>query len=164
MPESLVVKWKAPTPLPTLPAGWAWKNAVVGSMKRVGGAPAAQRCFLRTGTEYLRQRLNGAGLRTHCAAASRCFKKSCFLPLSIPVSDFRRQSALYETHSVECRACSGTPRGGRACLRPFPDAGVRPLPQCGSPPARPDVQKHRDRKSTRLNSSHVASSYAVFCL
>src|SRR5690625_6922871 len=23
---------------------------------------------------------------------------------------------------------------------------------------------HRDRKSTRLNSSHVATSYAVFCL
>src|SRR5690625_7049785 len=25
-------------------------------------------------------------------------------------------------------------------------------------------QEHLDRKSTRLNSSHVASSYAVFCL
>src|SRR5437870_8839653 len=25
-------------------------------------------------------------------------------------------------------------------------------------------RKHRDRKSTRLNSSHVAISYAVFCL
>src|SRR5215208_5301491 len=30
----------------------------------------------------------------------------------------------------------------------------------GSPPARAG----RDRKSTRLNSSHVAISYAVFCL
>src|SRR5690625_5977019 len=30
---------------------------------------------------------------------------------------------------------------------------------------REDVEDHRlgDRKSTRLNSSHVASSYAVFC-
>src|SRR5690606_41854921 len=27
-----------------------------------------------------------------------------------------------------------------------------------------DVQKRRDRKSTRLNSSHVKISYAVFCL
>src|SRR5690625_3918519 len=27
-----------------------------------------------------------------------------------------------------------------------------------------DVRFHRDRKSTRLNSSHVAISYAVFCL
>src|SRR5690625_6694993 len=27
-----------------------------------------------------------------------------------------------------------------------------------------DIAKHKDRKSTRLNSSHVAISYAVFCL
>src|SRR5690625_6474164 len=27
-----------------------------------------------------------------------------------------------------------------------------------------DEKKNRDRKSTRLNSSHVAISYAVFCL
>src|SRR5438874_3873052 len=27
-----------------------------------------------------------------------------------------------------------------------------------------DVHVHRDRKSTRLNSSHVEISYAVFCL
>src|SRR5690625_7934595 len=26
------------------------------------------------------------------------------------------------------------------------------------------VEQHQDRKSTRLNSSHVAISYAVFCL
>src|SRR5437660_4335276 len=26
------------------------------------------------------------------------------------------------------------------------------------------IEKHKDRKSTRLNSSHVAISYAVFCL
>src|SRR5690625_5642947 len=29
---------------------------------------------------------------------------------------------------------------------------------------RPDIQINIDRKSTRLNSSHVAISYAVFCL
>src|SRR5207253_9714411 len=28
----------------------------------------------------------------------------------------------------------------------------------------PQIYKGRDRKSTRLNSSHVAISYAVFCL
>src|SRR5690349_23977653 len=36
------------------------------------------------------------------------------------------------------------------------------------PPARPQLAAHRvasqDRKSTRLNSSHVEISYAVFCL
>src|SRR5207253_7576455 len=35
-----------------------------------------------------------------------------------------------------------------------------PLPILRGPPPRPKV----DRKSTRLNSSHVAISYAVFCL
>src|SRR5690606_40500822 len=30
--------------------------------------------------------------------------------------------------------------------------------------ARPEASKDRDRKSTRLNSSHVKISYAVFCL
>src|SRR5690625_1714080 len=29
---------------------------------------------------------------------------------------------------------------------------------------RPEIQYARDRKSTRLNSSHVAISYAVYCL
>src|SRR5207253_11303525 len=28
----------------------------------------------------------------------------------------------------------------------------------------PPLRRHQDRKSTRLNSSHVAISYAVFCL
>src|SRR6266702_1977360 len=40
------------------------------------------------------------------------------------------------------------PGRGRCCISP----------QCNSP------APGRDRKSTRLNSSHVASSYAVFCL
>src|SRR5207253_6561760 len=31
-------------------------------------------------------------------------------------------------------------------------------------PAHPELALARDRKSTRLNSSHVAISYAVFCL
>src|SRR5690625_6719674 len=29
---------------------------------------------------------------------------------------------------------------------------------------KPEITVREDRKSTRLNSSHVASSYAVFCL
>src|SRR5437763_8039428 len=45
-------------------------------------------------------------------------------------------------------------RGGRA--GPAPAAG-RPLP-------RREERRHRDRKSTRLNSSHRCISYAVFCL
>src|SRR5438876_6236497 len=51
------------------------------------------------------------------------------------------------------------PRGG-AGLRPgYSDAGFRE--QYRGPPARVG---RRDRKSTRLNSSHPSISYAVFCL
>src|SRR5207253_9840376 len=46
----------------------------------------------------------------------------------------------------------------------LPSSRIRLMQQCmppGNPPMRPlDI----DRKSTRLNSSHVAISYAVFCL
>src|SRR6266496_674744 len=34
----------------------------------------------------------------------------------------------------------------------------------GPPDGRAAARRRRDRKSTRLNSSHVESSYAVFCL
>src|SRR3712207_8932112 len=48
--------------------------------------------------------------------------------------------------------------------------GPHPLPQVGQPPARLGTRTAaaefdgRDRKSTRLNSSHANISYAVFCL
>src|SRR5690625_6418405 len=49
---------------------------------------------------------------------------------------------------------------------------VYPLGFCGAPQRREDLtgesygdaDGEKDRKSTRLNSSHVAISYAVFCL
>src|SRR5439155_22814944 len=44
--------------------------------------------------------------------------------------------------------------------RPAPQPG--PLLDHGA--GRSDLQPEPDRKSTRLNSSHVAISYAVFCL
>src|SRR5256885_3931695 len=41
---------------------------------------------------------------------------------------------------------------------------VRGRPRSRSPSVRPDRQWPGDRKSTRLNSSHLVISYAVFCL
>src|SRR2546426_5552393 len=35
---------------------------------------------------------------------------------------------------------------------------------CGADARRPEVIQSEDRKSTRLNSSHLVISYAVFCL
>src|SRR5437868_12681555 len=43
-------------------------------------------------------------------------------------------------------------------------AAPPPRPPAGAPPAPPAPHGGRDRKSTRLNSSHVSISYAVFCL
>src|SRR5207245_9882447 len=52
-----------------------------------------------------------------------------------------------------------------------PCAGTRPLALLLTPPLRSDNHRkcrggvnNRDRKSTRLNSSHGSISYAVFCL
>src|SRR3989442_5452426 len=39
-----------------------------------------------------------------------------------------------------------------------------PFPQDAIPAVQQAIRDHRDRKSTRLNSSHVRISYAVFCL
>src|SRR5690606_41937097 len=52
---------------------------------------------------------------------------------------------------------SRRPRGGADPPRQDPRQRRRPLPG-------PVLLGPRDRKSTRLNSSHVKISYAVFCL
>src|SRR5439155_25669497 len=58
------------------------------------------------------------------------------------------------------RGTAGIPQrnqrmGERPCLSAVVNRRARRRARRGS---------HRDRKSTRLNSSHVATSYAVFCL
>src|SRR5205085_7342884 len=52
---------------------------------------------------------------------------------------------------------SDAPRGVRR-IRP------RGRPTCAGPGGSGDDARRRDRKSTRLNSSHSQISYAVFCL
>src|SRR2546422_5891563 len=47
---------------------------------------------------------------------------------------------------------------------PRPDARVRASRGRPPPPGGSAHRLHRDRKSTRLNSSHGYISYAVFCL
>src|SRR5690606_41340024 len=56
------------------------------------------------------------------------------------------------------RLCAGQPPVGRRTAYSVPAGGGAARPQPVDPPA------DRDRKSTRLNSSHVKISYAVFCL
>src|SRR5207302_4732985 len=53
--------------------------------------------------------------------------------------------------------------GGRPAANGRADRHARPLTRRG-PGAEADPGRSADRKSTRLNSSHVKISYAVFCL
>src|SRR5207253_8906687 len=63
------------------------------------------------------------------------------LPISFELLDGALSEVVYGTACGE----DGEPPLGRAALESRPSGGS-------------------DRKSTRLNSSHVATSYAVFCL
>src|SRR5204862_6240968 len=85
------------------------------------------------------------------------------LPISRPEVGVKTTPA-FPDHACEFRFCSATPRESsrsawsrRASARTpaknvhFPDPGVH-------------WSNAKDRKSTRLNSSHVEISYAVFCL
>src|SRR5690606_39612735 len=75
------------------------------------------------------------------------------LPLRLHVARrFRRAPCRGGTGG---RGCRPRDRGRAARLRAMPGLQTR-LPGVGDPRA--------DRKSTRLNSSHVKISYAVFCL
>src|SRR5215208_8019003 len=77
-----------------------------------------------------------------------CF---CFFFLMIrrpPRSTLFPYTTLFRPRGGGARDTSGT--SCRRCGRPRRRAARTPSP--------------RDRKSTRLNSSHVAISYAVFCL
>src|SRR5690625_6459852 len=78
----------------------------------------------------------------------------------MPLSFFSCYRSHPNLHSFPTRRSSDLrpPRAGRS-----PTRGVPPR-RPGTPPGRRRGGAGQDRKSTRLNSSHVAISYAVFCL
>src|SRR5690349_22074418 len=67
--------------------------------------------------------------------------------------------SLHDALPISCDAL-GCPFRGRASNRRRAPSR-RPT---SAPPARGAPPERQDRKSTRLNSSHVEISYAVFCL
>src|SRR3989442_7640766 len=85
---------------------------------------------------------------------------------------------MKELTSAQSRKCSATPRSRRrrntptwrrtTCWRctTVPIRGQDGFQACGrgQEPLDHEDPFHEDRKSTRLNSSHVRISYAVFCL
>src|SRR5690348_18193196 len=87
-----------------------------------------------------------------CAAGSSSFT-ICFFFLMIrrpPRSTLFPYTTLFRSERWQDLAAEGTAPGGRDPRLPRPAQG-----QGGA---------LRDRKSTRLNSSHPSISYAVFCL
>src|SRR5690625_6376245 len=72
------------------------------------------------------------------------------------------RQGIVEIHGTEGSLVVPDPNmfeGRVAYVRPFAEFGETPPTQEWI-----DVPQEGDRKSTRLNSSHVAISYAVFCL
>src|SRR5690625_7106570 len=85
------------------------------------------------------------------AGHSGCAAAQC--TASMPPSDMPTTNGL------------SRPSVSRAATAPEKVHGVKPpLRPCPGRSAAITVKSSVDRKSTRLNSSHVAISYAVFCL
>src|SRR5699024_11262296 len=100
-----------------------------------------------------------------CSCLSLSFFTSsicrCYLLLSFPT---RRSSDLCSLHTLSARCLSvwcGTPLVAPNPLPPPRSTSHTALNQSASSI---DNNNSEDRKSTRLNSSHVSISYAVFCL
>src|ERR1035438_3790015 len=94
-----------------------------------------------------------------------------------PVSERREKRRFVLTHTIHFRLSAKRPtsRWAAGTIQDMSSSGVsfrcrRPLPLGGHLelivdwPAPIDDQRLVDRKSTRLNSSHLGISYAVFCL
>src|SRR2546426_7464029 len=77
-----------------------------------------------------------------------------------------RSTLFPYTTLFRSRPEAGLLRGDPALLlgEPRPDPGHAPGERRRHPVPLGDLHPERDRKSTRLNSSHLVISYAVFCL
>src|SRR5699024_12405278 len=97
-------------------------------------------------------------LRGNCPLAPQIYA----LPLhdALPISISARSRVGEITVTRLCLA------EGRAlnCLRQLYNLGIEFLGAMRGRSSRPPKMSCRERKSTRLNSSHASSSYAVLCL
>src|SRR5256885_11137349 len=84
--------------------------------------------------------------------------RSTLFPYTTLFRSHRRQESIRPTSAARVQAISfpdlQRPAKTAPRSRVPPNAAARQTP----------AQIHRDRKSTRLNSSHLVISYAVFCL
>src|SRR5258705_9419258 len=81
-----------------------------------------------------------------------------------PRSTLFPYTTLFRSRLRGVRGGDERPAGPRARLRAGPgERGLPPVVRLYADRA-PRPARRRDRKSTRLNSSHLGISYAVFCL
>src|SRR5699024_11235091 len=73
--------------------------------------------------------------------------------LACPMPVVRAKKAIDELQSGEVLEVHTTDEGSKSDLTAWAKSGGHDM-----------LQQTEDRKSTRLNSSHVSISYAVFCL
>src|SRR5690606_41473875 len=97
----------------------------------------------------------------------QCFQFDVITRLSPHCFFFFNDSASTEIYTLSLH--DALPISDRICDRksdsdPCRGLGGACLGATGARPASPVMRRPEDRKSTRLNSSHVKISYAVFCL
>src|SRR5690349_24071652 len=81
-----------------------------------------------------------------------------------PCSTLFPYTTLFRSGAVAVQPGAGAEQVLRALDQSDPGVAERDQVLGGAAPAGPVGRADRDRKSTRLNSSHVEISYAVFCL
>src|SRR5215469_4619066 len=124
------------------------------------GSRAFLRVLWRSGRDYAAKPENGAGVfqREPNGAAGRGLGHGCRRGrLRYGDELFCSEPRLGERRIVPRHRCRRHRR--RTAL-----AGADPRGDVGTGARRAASYRRRDRKSTRLNSSHVEISYAVFCL
>src|SRR5205814_4562082 len=101
---------------------------------------------------------SGAALRAACAEARAILVETAASKLSVPASSLRVENGVVSA-----------PGGGRATYGELTSEATFKREATGQAKPKPPYA-HRftgksipDRKSTRLNSSHLGISYAVFC-
>src|SRR5690606_20633661 len=111
----------------------------------------------------------GSSDATHGPATTAAAKRARSITSSPATTTTKRTSQRSARRVIVARAPLKASRLVRRCVRVRVDRPSRTRACCGHARARggggpPPARTRLDRKSTRLNSSHVKISYAVFCL
>src|SRR5699024_11562845 len=104
-------------------------------------------------------------------ASLSCVTVSCALSLhdALPISSQPCRQHGPQVSTSDRNTCSGCPhepatRPTQYDQKQHSSQHEQPSQQAQQTPVSQQAQPSPDRKSTRLNSSHVSISYAVFCL